>query len=453
MYFLHLGSKIQGIPSDEKYEQYQHMLTMTSDDDNEFHEHQMISRKRVIKRKIEEYANTFTMHGLSRFITGKNVECMFWFMMLFGGLVTSSVVIHGLITKYYRFEIYTEIRSVIANENYFPAITICEQQLFVDNYFSYCGVAGRFKHDNDSNYCKRNFYLDTKGNITYKKGEFWSNGMFEVTRCRTWGGLNCIDTGFIRTMYHFNHSCFTWNYAGNLSDVYSHAELWIDFNPPHWLGKMEKVIALPHDPKDHEIDITKKVEIEAYKKYEIKLDKILIKRLPAPFPSKCTFEKSEDIFPGRYTRRSCIESHNYLEVFKACGDIFDYVFLFIPDDLKRKYSQNRTIGEAKNCIWSMSEKGTQRTSECEFPCDDYGLSVIHSFNERKDPRIKAKYQINIQYQKVDTYQTMEEKELYSWDQMLSEMGGLIGLIIGASVLSVVEIFVYLFLVMVNKICC
>ena len=210
---------------------------------------------------------------------------------------------------------------------------------------------------------------------------------------------------------------------------------------------------MPHDPEVHEINITKKVEIEPDKKYEIKLDKTLIKRLPAPFTSKYSLEKSEDIFPGRYTRRSCIESHNFLEVFKECGDTFDYVYQFIPDEIMKKYSQNRTIGEVKECIYDMAKKGTQKTTECEFPCNDYGLSVIHSFNDRKDPRITAKYQVNIQYQKVDTYQTMEEKELYSWDQMLSEMGGLIGLIIGASALSVMEILVYLFLVIVDKLCC
>ena len=413
----------------------------------------MASRKLILEEKIDEYAQSFTMHALSKVIIGKNIECLFWFMMLFGGLITCFVVIHGLFTKFYRYEIYTEIRSIISDENYFPAVTFCEEQLFKDNYFSYCGASIRVGHSNKSkeHECHRD-HIRPYGNVTSVKNKYWSNAYFNVTKCRTLGGINCANDAYLRTMYHFNHSCFTWNYAGNLSDVYSHAELHIDFTAPHWLGKEERIIALPHDPKVHEVDITKKVEIEPNKVYEIKLDKTLIKRLPSPYPSDCTFDKGEDIFPGRYTRRSCIESHNFLEIYKVCGQALDYVDQFIPSEYKEKYSRNSSVDEAMKCIFGQGSKGTQKTNECRFPCHDYDLSVIHSFNERKDTEIKATYQVSVQYQKVDTYQTMEEKELYTWDQMLSEMGGLIGLIIGASVISVVEIFVYFFLVLCSKCC-
>ncbi|XP_066927913.1 acid-sensing ion channel 2-like [Clytia hemisphaerica] len=445
------SSIIDGKKNSSEYQTL--MVKVPSDEDDRWHE-MMASRKLFLKNKINEYANTFTMHGLSRIIVGKNIESLFWFMMLFGGLVTCFVVIHGLVSKFYRYEIYTEIRSIIAHENYFPAITFCEDQLFVDNYFAYCGVSQREGHKNLSkdHECHR-MGLNYRGNISYKANKYWSNGLFNVTRCRTWGGINCINSGYLRTMYHFNHSCFQWNYQGNLSDVYSHAEILMDFHPPPWLGKEEKIIALPQDPQVHEVDTTKKVELEPYKAYEIKLDKTLVKRLSTPFPSNCTYDKGEDIFPGRYTRRNCIESHNFLEIYKACGQITDYVDQFIPQEFREKYGRNDTsVEEARTCIFSQGSQGTKKTNECNFPCTDYDLSVIHSFNERKDPRIKAKYQINIQYQKVDTYQTMEEKELYPWDQMLSEMGGLIGLIIGASVISVVEVFVYFFLVFWKKLC-
>lgn len=413
----------------------------------------MASRKILLKKKIDEYEGSFTMHALSKVMTGKNIESLFWFMMLFGGLVTCFVVIHGLFSKYYRYDIYTEIRSLISDENYFPAITFCEEQLFFDNYFAYCGAAMRFGHasaDKDHE-CHRGQFTPYN-NVTSKRNVYWSNAVFNVTKCRTLGGINCANSDYLRTMYHFNHSCFTWNYAGNLSDVYSHVELHIDFEAPHWLNQTEKIIALPHDPKVHEVDITKKVIIEPNKAYEIKLDKTLIKRLPSPYQSHCTDDKGEDIFPGRYTRRSCIESHNFLEIYKICGQTLDYVDQFIPDHFREKYAKNSTISEAIGCIFGQGEKGTQKTNECQFPCNDYDLSVIHSFNERTDPKFKARYQVKIQYQKVDTYQTMEEKALYTWDQMLSEMGGLIGLIIGASVISVVEIFVYFFLVLCSKCC-
>ena len=207
--------------------------------------------------------------------------------------------------------------------------------------------------------------LNYRGNISYKTNKFWSNGIFNVTRCRTWGGINCINSGYLKTMHLFNHSCFTWNYQGNLSDVYSNAEILMDFHAPHWLEKEERIIALPHDPQVREVDTTKKVELEPYKAYEIKLDMTLIKRLPAPFPSNCTYEKGMDIFPGRYTRRSCIESHNFLEIYKACGQVLDYVDQFIPQEFRDRYGRNDTrVMEARQCIFSHGSQGTKKTNEC-----------------------------------------------------------------------------------------
>ena len=49
----------------------------------------------------------------------------------------------------------------------------------------------------------------------------------------------------------------------------------------------------------------------------------------------------------------------------------------------------------------------------------------------------------VQLQRVDTYKIMEEKELYTWDQMACEVGGFIGLIMGMSIISLVEICAYI----------
>ena len=51
--------------------------------------------------------------------------------------------------------------------------------------------------------------------------------------------------------------------------------------------------------------------------------------------------------------------------------------------------------------------------------------------------------MSVQLQRVDTYKIMEEKELYTWDQMACEVGGFIGLIMGMSIISLVEIGAYI----------
>ena len=431
---------------------HHHRISSSAEEDDYWHEIQL-NRKMIIKKKIDEYVSSFTVHGLTKVFTGERIESAFWLIMLFGGILLSVVIVHGLVTKFLKHGIYTEIRSEITDENFFPAVTFCENQLLIDNYFSYCGVPPRVQHVNHTNVCA---YEKANEAVAIKqaRNKYWYNGLFNVTKCETWGGKKCANSDYFHSMKHFNHSCITWNYAGNLSDIYSHVDIEFDFHPPEWLGRGrdqdEVIIAVPHDHTIHEIDITNKVDIEPYKTYEIKLDKTEIKRLPHPFPSNCSNSKGEDIFPGRYTRRSCIESHNYIEMYKKCGDTLDYVRQFIPPDIKRKYKGNRTIKEAEMCIWRFGKGETQKTKNCAFPCTDLDLGVMPSFNERKKSRMTAKYRISLQYQRVDAYKVMEEKELYPWDQMACEIGGLIGLVIGASIISLVEIIAYFFLVIINK---
>ncbi|XP_066931745.1 acid-sensing ion channel 4-A-like isoform X2 [Clytia hemisphaerica] len=421
---------------------------LNDDEDNYWHEIQL-NRKMIIKKKIEEYVNTFTVHGLTKVFTGERVESAFWLVMLFGGILLSVVIVHGLVTKFLKHGIYTEIRSEITDENFFPSVTFCENQLLIDNYFSYCGVPPRVQHINHTVVCDYKMKY-RQAPMNESRNKFWYNGLFNVTKCETWGGKKCANSDYFKTMKHFNHSCITWNYAGNLSDIYSHVDIEFEFKPPSWLNKDEVIIAVPHDHTIHEIDITNKVDIEPYKTYEIKLDKTEIKRLPHPFPSNCSNSKGEDIFPGRYTRRSCIESHNYIEMYKKCGDTLDYVRQFIPHAIKKRYKGNKTIKEAEMCIWRFGKGETQKTKNCAFPCTDLDLGVMPSFNERKKGKSQTKYRISLQYQRVDAYKVMEEKELYPWDQMACEIGGLIGLVIGASIISLVEIIAYVFLVIVNK---
>jgi len=138
-------------------------------------------------------------------------------------------------------------------------------------------------------------------------------------------------------------------------------------------------------------------------------------------------------------------------MYKKCGDTLDYVRQFIPPEIKKKYKGNNTIQEAEMCIWMFGKGETQKTKNCAFPCTDLDLGVMPSFNERKKSKNRsATYRISLQYQRVDAYKVMEEKELYPWDQMACEIGGLIGLVIGASIISLVEIIAYFFLVIVNR---
>ena len=131
----------------------------------------------------------------------------------------------------------------------------------------------------------------------------------------------------------------TWNYNGDFHHILAHVDIAFEFNSPSSLYNPPVIIAIPHDPEIQEVDIRNEVDSEPLKHYKIKIDKTVVKRLPSPYPSNCTHEKAGDIFPGKYTRRSCIESHNYIEMYKKCGDTIDYVRQFIPKYILHAYKK------------------------------------------------------------------------------------------------------------------
>ena len=58
-----------------------------------------------------------------------------------------------MISKYYKYEIYTEVTVKVTHKNYLPAITFCDNNLMLRSYFAYCGVAQGNPHGNTSQPC------------------------------------------------------------------------------------------------------------------------------------------------------------------------------------------------------------------------------------------------------------------------------------------------------------
>lgn len=71
-------------------------------------------------------------------------------------------------------------------------------------------------------------------------------------------------------------------------------------------------------------------------------------------------------------------------------------------------------------------------------------------NKNKITTSFSQFSLSIQYQHPQIYTTIEEKELYSFSEMLAEIGGFIGLLIGASCMSVLELIIYAILLVLKR---
>ena len=109
-------------------------------------------KKEHLQKKIDEYAHNFSVHPLTKIITGNRFEASFWFTVLGFGILLASFIIRGRISKYYRYEIYTEISSKVTSKNTFPTITFCDAKFFLNHYFSYCEENFHSRGPNENKY-------------------------------------------------------------------------------------------------------------------------------------------------------------------------------------------------------------------------------------------------------------------------------------------------------------
>ena len=376
--------------------------------------------------------------------------------MLLVGVALSTYIIHGLIKKYFEYNIYTEVKSTVSFKNTFPGITLCEFNGMLSNYFAYCGRRKGMEFAQPDDVCSIDGGAIPKpkevSNILNHPYQ-WSNGNFHVSHCHTWGGKYCANDHYLRSLKDHNHHCITFNHKGDFYDTYSHAFIEFTLNDTYTEnGEPPFVIAVVHDPEIAELDMTNRVVLEPSNIYELKIEKTLIKRLPDPFPSNCTHGKSHDFFPGKYTRRNCLESITYSRMFVECGGVLDYHRKFIPNALKEQYGKNnKSISEVVQCIEKFSQKEVTGIKECPFPCEEIEYTTMPTFYgmSQTDDK-KSTFRIHVQYHRVDSYKSIEEKQLVTWDQVAGEVGGLVGLVIGASFISIIEIVFYCFLCSVHK---
>ena len=62
------------------------------------------------------------------------------------------------------------------------------------------------------------------------------------------------------------------------------------------------------------------------------------------------------------------------------------------------------------------------------------------------------YELHLHYQNPNIFTKIEEKELYTRDEMLGEVGGFLGLMIGASCISLLELMAYVMLAALKRCC-
>lgn len=410
---------------------------------------------------MNEYAYSFTIHGLSRIASGNKKEKIIWAIFISSAVATAAYLIQGYIKTYLKHEVYQDLTAMKIDTMYFPSVTFClvSPKYILNNYYEpKCKIPKR-KLEESSDFLT-------------------ANSFFAVASCQMDRVSGCYqDDGLIHFREDMKHACFTWHPQRKFFQ--RERGMYIKFLVDDTVGRHDEVSVTIHDQDIDPMFLTPQLSISPEKRYLLKITKRITKRLPHPFPSKCSNKTKDHHFPGAYDRETCVAINRNIEIFKKHEEFSDL----------GKYSLQLAMGDKFNL--SKYRDGFTRIAldrflndgikypPCPFSCYETRYEVTPSvldnlrFDYRHLPSDKVMhnpfvydtsydyfwgddcaflrfnpslspvlYNVQIDYLNKDFYYLSEEKELYPWDKMLGEIGGIVGLMMGASALSIVEVLIY-----------
>lgn len=199
---------------------------------------------------------------------------------------------------------------------------------------------------------------------------------------------------------------------------------------------------------------------------EISLQKKVYKRLEAPYASKCSSKMAfKNLIEGNYTVKNCFVSCLLLEMYQKCGDVIPPGRHFMSTD---KYPPNvpqhlrspKQLGECYNNVYLNS---SAMDCGCPNPCyeERYITKVTNMpfrealFSQGMRKAIAKALNIPLSQANLETFkqsiirlsvfydsfviETDIEQPLYELESLLGDFGGLMGLLIGASLISLLEV--------------
>ena len=181
--------------------------------------------------------------------------------------------------------------------------------------------------------------------------------------------------------------------------------------------------------------------------YEIIVEKEIIERLPAPYKSNCSSERV--LFSNVYTVSSCEEECVFNRVYNTCGDVPEVWKKYLKQPVKL-YKGHEFPNKAA-CIGDILDKALngELSLRCYCPpaCKTVSFKTDINFQEKG----VGGWDLVIRYSSTRRVTSVKQVPDYTLEDALGAMGGFVGLCVGASLLSVIELLVYTTLYIVNKV--
>ena len=428
-----------------------------------------------LKEMRHRYAESFTIHGMNHIVAGNIPEKIVWIIILLGAFAGTVLITQELFRSYLNNEVSTKINIEQKLQMKLPTIFICAPESN-SNFQTYIDCSSNLSKNYDATKCS---------DLSRECPEFCENGNCLLEH----GNKNEDEDEDDKRNEHDNKSeyeeeeeddegdddededvdepedenkgscpselhgqCIVLNPNGSVVQSYTnpsffykilnsknHFPLEIFVVPP---GERRSSVSLLYEHKYH--------HITRNGKYNIYMEKKTVRRLPPPY-TRCIQDafgeeaKKRNMFVGPYTVQKCLATCDLKNMWQRCRTTFWTARNLVRN--KTLVREDRTEEEIEKCLDLNEIPETDCQNQCLPLCHEelYKVGVQYAGDFNNSGVILFEFITD----REETSIVEEPKQ--SFFLVLSAFGGTLGLLAGVSVLSLVELLVWLFIALVQMV--
>ena len=449
---------------------------------------------------LTEFFNNSSIHGLSNIAQAKHwVTKFIWILVFLTLLIISIYTSHKILSEFTDYKAhlvhtYHQLESIEL-----PSMTICNANNYQAHKIRQYFDQQRFVNQTVNRSLESGIlmplalyggaWLLGTDNVTFMKETRSGSDILFPNDLDGWCTFqtfaNCTKKDFVDSFYHsYLGICKTFNNdgkyiqktPGSLSGLFMKFFINEDDYAPLLPHDMGAGVTLTVHPRNVFIDpLEGAVLLQPGTLTRIALKKHVYKRLQHPYPSKCIYKTGTELFPGPYTVSNCQHSCLQRAMYERCG-VLEAVVIYNMKQKGMSVPQNKNLSQVdERCtadFYNFSLTG-QIKCDCPLPCEEEVVTSKISSSKWPSKADMAYYRpvlaqilnrtdvseqfvrdnmlsVKIFFDSI-AYEEVVEKEAVSAASLFGSIGGAIGLCIGASCYSIVEILAFLTKIIVD--CC
>ena len=435
---------------------------------------------------LKSSAENVTMHGFGRITTSKSfVVRSLWLVLMLG---FSSMCVYQLVTiisKYASNSSIIKEETIIAHEIDFPAVTICapafskwklltfaeERNITVAASNEHLKSLGVDKYLYGFELLDREIVsLESLEKVVMSEDEF----LLKKLKTCSFNEKKCnYTTDYEKLLVLYRSFCYKFNHHGRFKQRRAgahsgfHIILFLnvsDTTPWSFIDVGDAVEVIIHNPSVYPFIESGTILGKAGHLSQIDIQKTEIQRLESPYPSNCTDgEDANILYPGKYTTLNCIESCIAYNGAKECSVAVFHSLPYMPnaneslrlareEDLEcyRRAFQRLIDSDFSSCSCSLSCHETifqKSASYSQWPATadlPFYKTILSESLELNENNLSNEF-VRRNFLKISvffgdmTYRKITEVRQYPLDGLISDIGGQMGIWLGASMFSVIEL--------------